>query len=131
MTAVKPAARQLPLRVASASSAHERATPGDQWKFFEMLFNQAYPLLQPDLFLEEEIRRLSEKKSSRAGKVFTGNQNPCYDPFEMRHPKPLALFGASRPSAQARYAATGVRSRNPSHWPEGATCAGEQSLHVL
>ena len=52
MTAVKPAARQLPLRVASASSSHERATPGDQWKFFEMPFNQAYPPLRPDLFLK-------------------------------------------------------------------------------
>lgn len=37
-----------------------RATPAGQWKFFEMLFNQAYPPAQPDLFLEEEIRRLSE-----------------------------------------------------------------------
>jgi hypothetical protein len=40
-----------------------RATPRGQWKFFEMLFNQAYPPLQPDLFLEEEISRLSEREA--------------------------------------------------------------------
>ncbi|MFY9895241.1 MAG: P63C domain-containing protein [Xanthobacteraceae bacterium] len=35
-----------------------RATPNGQWKFFEMLFNQAFPPAQPDLFLAEEIERL-------------------------------------------------------------------------
>ena len=40
-----------------------RATPAGQWKFFEMLFNQAYPPVQPDLFLEEEILRLSENNA--------------------------------------------------------------------
>jgi hypothetical protein len=35
-----------------------RATPNGQWKFFEMLFNQAFPPPQPDLFLAEEIERL-------------------------------------------------------------------------
>jgi hypothetical protein len=35
-----------------------RATPTSQWKFFEMLFNQAFPPAQPDLFLAEEIERL-------------------------------------------------------------------------
>lgn len=38
-----------------------RATPAGQWKFFEMLFNQAYPPSQLDLFLEEEISRLSDQ----------------------------------------------------------------------
>lgn len=38
-----------------------RATPGGQWKFFEMLFNQAYPPLQPDLFQAQEIARLSHE----------------------------------------------------------------------
>lgn len=35
-----------------------RATPNGQWKFFQMLFNQAFPPEQPDLFLAEEIERL-------------------------------------------------------------------------
>jgi len=35
-----------------------RATPGGQWKFFEMLFMNAYPPIQGELFLEEEISRL-------------------------------------------------------------------------
>lgn len=35
-----------------------RATPDGQWKFFEMLFRQAFPPVQPDLFLAEEIARL-------------------------------------------------------------------------
>ncbi len=35
-----------------------RATPNGQWRFFEMLFNQAFPPIQPDLFLAEEIERL-------------------------------------------------------------------------
>lgn len=35
-----------------------RATPNGQWKFFEMLFNQAFPPPQPDLFLADEIERL-------------------------------------------------------------------------
>jgi hypothetical protein len=35
-----------------------RATPNGQWKFFEMLFNQAFPPAQPDLFLADEIERL-------------------------------------------------------------------------
>ncbi len=37
-----------------------RATPDGQWKFFEMLFNQAYPPIQPDLFQAQEIARLSK-----------------------------------------------------------------------
>ena len=35
-----------------------RATPDGQWKFFEMLFKQAFPPAQPDLFLADEIARL-------------------------------------------------------------------------
>jgi hypothetical protein len=35
-----------------------RATPSGQWKFFEMLFSQAFPPIQADLFLEHEIERL-------------------------------------------------------------------------
>jgi hypothetical protein len=35
-----------------------RATPSGQWKFFEMLFNSAFPPAQPDLFMAEEIERL-------------------------------------------------------------------------
>lgn len=35
-----------------------RATPTGQWKFFESLFNLAFPPAQPDLFLAEEIERL-------------------------------------------------------------------------
>ena len=35
-----------------------RATPDGNGTFFEMLFNQAYPPPQPDLFLAEEIARL-------------------------------------------------------------------------
>lgn len=37
-----------------------RATPDGQWKFFEMLFNQAYPPVQPDLFQAQEIALLSK-----------------------------------------------------------------------
>jgi hypothetical protein len=40
-----------------------RATPSGQWKFFEMLFNHAYPPAQPDLFLAEEIERLTESEN--------------------------------------------------------------------
>lgn len=36
-----------------------RASPDGQWKFFEMLFNQAYPPVQPDLFQPQEIAKLS------------------------------------------------------------------------
>lgn len=36
-----------------------RATPRGQWKFFEALFNQAFPPMQGDLFMEQEIERLS------------------------------------------------------------------------
>lgn len=36
-----------------------RATPAGQWKFFEMLFNQAFPPMQRDLFIEQEILQLS------------------------------------------------------------------------
>ncbi len=36
-----------------------RATPDGQWKFFEMLFNQAYPPVEPDLFHAQEIAKLS------------------------------------------------------------------------
>jgi hypothetical protein len=35
-----------------------RATPNGQWKFFEMLFKQAFPPAQPDLFMADEIERL-------------------------------------------------------------------------
>jgi P63C domain len=35
-----------------------RATPNGQWKFFQMLFNQAFPPIQADLFLADEIERL-------------------------------------------------------------------------
>jgi hypothetical protein len=42
-----------------------RATPGGQWKFFEMLFNQAFPPPQPDLFLAEEIARLKSVPNDR------------------------------------------------------------------
>lgn len=35
-----------------------RATPRGQWKFFEMLFKNAFPPDQGELFLEEEIARL-------------------------------------------------------------------------
>jgi hypothetical protein len=35
-----------------------RATPRGQWKFFEMLFRNAFPPAQGELFLEEEIARL-------------------------------------------------------------------------
>ena len=37
-----------------------RATPDGQWKFFETLFNHAYPPLQPDLFQAQEVARLSK-----------------------------------------------------------------------
>lgn len=40
-----------------------RASPAGQWKFFEMLFNNAYPPLQRDLFSEEEILRLTADKN--------------------------------------------------------------------
>lgn len=36
-----------------------RATPSGQWKFFEMLFNHAFPPMQGNLFIEQEIERLS------------------------------------------------------------------------
>lgn len=36
-----------------------RASPDGQWKFFEMLFNQAYPPVQPDLFQAQEIAKLN------------------------------------------------------------------------
>ena len=35
-----------------------RATPDGQWRFFEMLFRQAFPPAQPDMFLADEIARL-------------------------------------------------------------------------
>lgn len=35
-----------------------RASPRGQWKFFEMLFKNAFPPVQGELFLEEEIARL-------------------------------------------------------------------------
>lgn len=37
----------------AAATTLLRATPNGQWKFFEMLFNQAFPPPQPDLFLAE------------------------------------------------------------------------------
>ena len=36
-----------------------RATPNGQWKFFEMLFKQAYPPDQGELFIAQEIERLA------------------------------------------------------------------------
>lgn len=36
-----------------------RATPYGQWKFFEMLFNQAFPPSQGELFFADEVERLS------------------------------------------------------------------------
>jgi hypothetical protein len=41
-----------------------RASPRGQWKFFEMLFRQAFPPQQKDLFHEEEIQRLSQDISA-------------------------------------------------------------------
>ena len=41
-----------------------RATPNGQWKFFEMLFNQAFPPMQGDLFIEQEIERLGYELST-------------------------------------------------------------------
>lgn len=38
-----------------------RATPNGQWKFFEMLFKQAYPPQQGELFIAQEIEKLAEK----------------------------------------------------------------------
>lgn len=35
-----------------------RATPTGQWKFFEMLFNQAFPPTQGSLFFSDEVERL-------------------------------------------------------------------------
>ncbi len=35
-----------------------RASPRGQWKFFEMLFKSAFPPVQGELFLEDEIARL-------------------------------------------------------------------------
>jgi hypothetical protein len=43
-----------------------RATPDGQWKFFDMLFKQAFPPEQPDLFLAEEIARLRIAPSDEA-----------------------------------------------------------------
>ena len=37
-----------------------RAAPRGQWKFFEMLFHNAFPPVQKDLFIEDEIARLSK-----------------------------------------------------------------------
>lgn len=37
-----------------------RASPDGQWKFFETLFNHAYPPMQPDLFQAQEVARLSK-----------------------------------------------------------------------
>ena len=39
-----------------------RATPNGQWKFFEMLFRQAYPPEQGDLFIAQEIERLTQQQ---------------------------------------------------------------------
>lgn len=36
-----------------------RASPGGQWKFFEMLFKNAFPPQQGELFVEDEIVQLS------------------------------------------------------------------------
>jgi P63C domain len=40
-----------------------RASPRGQWKFFEMLFKNAFPPSQGELFLEEEIARLRNEGS--------------------------------------------------------------------
>ena len=49
-----------------------RATANGQWKFFQMLFNQAFPPIQADLFLADEIERLEisgpkEEAANRGG----------------------------------------------------------------
>lgn len=36
-----------------------RATPSGQWKFFEMLFNNAFPPAQGELFVPQEIEKLT------------------------------------------------------------------------
>lgn len=43
-----------------------RATPNGQWRFFESLFNQAFPPTQPDLFLADEIERLRLADKSKS-----------------------------------------------------------------
>jgi hypothetical protein len=37
-----------------------RATPSGNWKFFQQLFDQAYPPQQGDLFSEQELEKLNE-----------------------------------------------------------------------
>lgn len=39
-----------------------RATPNGQWKFFEMLFNQAYPPAQGELFVPQEVEKLTQER---------------------------------------------------------------------
>jgi hypothetical protein len=40
-------------------------TYSGQWKFFQMLFNQAFPPIQADLFLADEIERLKLSGSKK------------------------------------------------------------------
>lgn len=40
-----------------------RATPNGQWKFFEMLFKQAFPATQGELFFADEVVKLTEKNA--------------------------------------------------------------------
>lgn len=47
-----------------AVTALLRATPSGQWKFFEMLFNQAFPPAQGDLFLMDEVERLTHLREN-------------------------------------------------------------------
>ena len=39
-----------------------RACPNGQWKFFEMLYRQAYQQAQGDLFIADEMDRLMDAK---------------------------------------------------------------------
>ena len=39
-----------------------RASPNGQWKFFEMLYRQAYPPQQGELFIADEMERLRDAK---------------------------------------------------------------------
>ena len=47
-------------RQITAVTALLRASPDGQWKFFEMLFNQAFPPAQAELFFADEVHRLTQ-----------------------------------------------------------------------
>jgi hypothetical protein len=51
-----------------------RATPNGQWRFFETLFQQAFPPAQPDLFLVDEIERL--RLADQTGKEVHSAERP-------------------------------------------------------